>query len=80
MLGSSIQLLLVNTKIQIFVALFKNLPFAIFFLQIFEKALEEPKYSSLYAQLCHRLCEDSPNFDTSSNVTVSILTTLDNHM
>jgi len=36
---------------------------------IFEKALEEPKYSSLYAQLCHRLCEDSPNFDTSSNVT-----------
>ncbi|XP_059161943.1 eukaryotic translation initiation factor 4 gamma 2-like [Physella acuta] len=38
-------------------------------LLIFEKALEEPKYSSLYAQLCHRLCEDSPNFDPpSSNV------------
>lgn len=32
-------------------------------LLIFEKALEEPKYSSLYATLCHRLCEDSPNFD-----------------
>jgi len=36
---------------------------------IFEKALEEPKYSALYAQLCHRLCEDSPNFDSQSNVT-----------
>ncbi|CAG5124674.1 unnamed protein product, partial [Candidula unifasciata] len=36
-------------------------------LLIFEKALEEPKYSSLYAQLCHRLCEDSPNFDPPGN-------------
>ena len=41
--------------------------------QIFEKALEEPKYSALYAQLCHRLCEDSPNFDSQSNVTVSFV-------
>ncbi|XP_012944047.1 eukaryotic translation initiation factor 4 gamma 2 [Aplysia californica] len=36
-------------------------------LLIFEKALEEPKYSSLYAQLCHRLCEDSPNFDPQTS-------------
>lgn len=28
-----------------------------------DKALEEPKYSSLYAQLCLRLAEDAPNFD-----------------
>ena len=40
--------------------------------QIFEKALDEPKYSSMYAQLCHQLCEDAPNFDpSSSSVTVS---------
>ncbi|XP_078463377.1 eukaryotic translation initiation factor 4 gamma 2 [Lampetra fluviatilis] len=32
-------------------------------LLIFEKALEEPKYSSLYSQLCQRLAEDAPNFD-----------------
>ena len=32
-------------------------------LQIFEKALDEPKYSSLYAQLCRRLHDDAPNFD-----------------
>lgn len=39
-------------------------------LLIFEKALDEPKYSSLYAQLCHRLCEDAPNFEhPSSNTT-----------
>ena len=31
--------------------------------QIFEKALDEPKYSSLYAQLCRRLHDDAPNFD-----------------
>ncbi|ELV11216.1 Eukaryotic translation initiation factor 4 gamma 2, partial [Tupaia chinensis] len=30
---------------------------------IVDKALEEPKYSSLYAQLCLRLAEDAPNFD-----------------
>ncbi|XP_065070730.1 eukaryotic translation initiation factor 4 gamma 2-like, partial [Rhopilema esculentum] len=36
-------------------------------LLIFEKALEEPKYSSLYAQLCLRLSHDAPNFDDSSS-------------
>ena len=40
-------------------------------MQIFEKALDEPKYSTLYAQLCHRLCDDAPNFEPpSSNVSV----------
>ena len=34
-----------------------------FFFQIFEKALDEPKYSSMYAQLCKRLVEKAPNFD-----------------
>ncbi|KAG9331365.1 hypothetical protein JZ751_019344, partial [Albula glossodonta] len=33
---------------------------------IVDKALEEPKYSSLYAQLCLRLAEDAPNFDGPS--------------
>ncbi|XP_053094254.1 eukaryotic translation initiation factor 4 gamma 2a [Pangasianodon hypophthalmus] len=36
-------------------------------LLIVDKALEEPKYSSLYAQLCLRLAEDAPNFDTQSS-------------
>ena len=34
-----------------------------FLFQIFEKALDEPKYSSMYAQLCKRLAENAPNFD-----------------
>ena len=41
--------------------------------QIFEKALDEPKYSPLYAQLCHRLCEDAPNFEPpNSTISVSV--------
>ncbi|XP_050409520.2 eukaryotic translation initiation factor 4 gamma 2, partial [Patella vulgata] len=39
-------------------------------LLIFEKALDEVKYSSLYAQLCQRLCDDAPNFEPpDSNIT-----------
>lgn len=30
---------------------------------IFEKALDEPKYSSMYAQLCRRLSREAPNFE-----------------
>lgn len=33
------------------------------YFQIYEKALDEPKYSSLYAQLCLRFSEHAPNFD-----------------
>jgi len=36
-------------------------------LLIFEKALDEPKYSSMYAQLCKRLTEEAPNFDPPSS-------------
>ncbi|XP_033646152.1 eukaryotic translation initiation factor 4 gamma 2-like [Asterias rubens] len=32
-------------------------------LLIFDKALEEPKYSTVYAQLCKRLDEDAPSFE-----------------
>lgn len=32
-------------------------------LLIFEKALDEPKYSSMYAQLCRRLSQEAPNFE-----------------
>ena len=34
---------------------------------LFEKALDEPKYSSMYAQLCKRLSIDAPNFDSQDN-------------
>uniref|UniRef100_A0AAR2IPW5 Eukaryotic translation initiation factor 4 gamma 2 n=1 Tax=Pygocentrus nattereri TaxID=42514 RepID=A0AAR2IPW5_PYGNA len=37
-------------------------------LLIVDKALEEPKYSSLYAQLCLRLAEDAPNFDSPPEI------------
>ncbi|KAJ8675267.1 hypothetical protein QAD02_011053 [Eretmocerus hayati] len=33
---------------------------------IFEKALDEPKYSSMYAQLCKRLSEEAANFENNS--------------
>lgn len=36
-------------------------------LKIVDKALEEPKYSQLYAQLCQRLAQDAPNFEDPSN-------------
>merc|ERR1712013_346092 len=32
-------------------------------LLIFEKALDEPKYSSMYAQLCKRLSDNAPNLE-----------------
>ncbi|TWW68036.1 Eukaryotic translation initiation factor 4 gamma 2 [Takifugu flavidus] len=35
-------------------------------LLIVDKALEEPKYSQLYSQLCQRLAEDVPNFEDVS--------------
>lgn len=31
---------------------------------VFEKALDEPKYSSMYARLCQRLCEEAPSANT----------------
>ena len=31
--------------------------------QVYEKAIDEAKYCSLYAQLCLRLRHDVPNFD-----------------
>jgi translation initiation factor 4G len=34
---------------------------------IFEKALDEPKYSSMYAQLCKRLSNEAPNFESSES-------------
>lgn len=37
-----------------------------FHYKIVDKALEEPKYSQLYGQLCQRLAEDAPNFEDLS--------------
>ncbi|ENN83470.1 hypothetical protein YQE_00172, partial [Dendroctonus ponderosae] len=36
---------------------------------IFDKALDEPKYSSMYAQLCKRLSEEAPNFEQGDGST-----------
>jgi len=40
-------------------------------LLIFEKALDEPKYSSMYAQLCKRLAEHTPNFESPDSKTTT---------
>lgn len=42
-------------------------------LLIFEKALDEPKYSSMYAQLCKRLSEEAPNFEEKGPCTFRLL-------
>lgn len=36
-------------------------------LLIFDKALDEPRYSSMYAKLCHQLCREAPNFEPESS-------------
>lgn len=41
---------------------------------MFEKALDEPKYSSLYAQLCLRFTELAPNFDDPGKAGHSVST------
>ena len=45
--------------------------FFLLVLQIFEKALQEPKYVCMYAQLCKKLNKKVPNFDppNSENTT-----------
>lgn len=43
---------------------------------IFEKALDEPKYSSMYAQLCKRLSKEAPNFEESTNKNCTFLNCL----
>ncbi|XP_022220262.2 eukaryotic translation initiation factor 4 gamma 2 [Drosophila obscura] len=42
-------------------------------LLIFDKALDEPKYSSMYAQLCKRLSEEAPSFDKEPNNSCTFL-------
>lgn len=37
--------------------------------QVYEKAIDEAKYCNLYAQLCHRLRHDVPNFDDADKKT-----------
>ncbi|CAG2109861.1 unnamed protein product, partial [Medioppia subpectinata] len=38
-------------------------------LLIFDKALEEPKYSCMYAQLCRIISEEAPNFESNRDHT-----------
>lgn len=40
---------------------------------IFEKAIDEPKYCGIYAQLCQRLSKDAPNFDEPHTKTNTFL-------
>ncbi|XP_034477213.1 eukaryotic translation initiation factor 4 gamma 2 [Drosophila innubila] len=42
-------------------------------LLIFDKALDEPKYSSMYAQLCKRLSEEAPSFEKEPNNSCTFL-------
>ncbi|XP_037827694.1 eukaryotic translation initiation factor 4 gamma 2 [Lucilia sericata] len=42
-------------------------------LLIFDKALDEPKYSSMYAQLCKRLSEEAPSFEKDPNGSCTFL-------
>lgn len=46
------------------------------YVKVFEKALDEPKYSSMYAQLCLRLSQEAPNFDDPGKTGNSVSTTL----
>ncbi|KAL1122516.1 hypothetical protein AAG570_002847, partial [Ranatra chinensis] len=40
---------------------------------VFDKALDEPKYSSMYARLCLRLCEEAPNSENDEPCTFRLL-------
>ncbi|XP_004537439.3 eukaryotic translation initiation factor 4 gamma 2, partial [Ceratitis capitata] len=42
-------------------------------LLIFDKALDEPKYSSMYAQLCKRLSQEAPSFEKDPNSSCTFL-------
>ncbi|XP_070391572.1 eukaryotic translation initiation factor 4 gamma 2 isoform X3 [Dermacentor albipictus] len=44
-------------------------------LLIFDKALDEPKYSCMYASLCRELCDESPNFEPPPSSSSSSQTT-----
>lgn len=48
-------------------------------LLIFEKAIDEPKYSSMYAQLCKRLSIEAPNFETNNDSCCTFLRLLVNN-